>query len=438
MSSLKFYSKFFIISFSVIIARADPNKQRVRGSIAVAGETKRQKKAFDKVKAGKKGREVAAANKGEWGLETEDVLTLEVADALPGAESRQGDGYASIYLKQTHEGLILKNAQALVILKNDQPMRAKSQLQKSLKKCLQGVDKKPSLSAQDAIVSAAEDAGLPSFDPDALQVVTPQTGYSQKTVFAAYNGLSMSDISCELFWFKVEKPNVSSMDIEENPGIKRRLQKRSEKGCDVRLSWTCILDIDETRWIEYDVDAHQGEVLGQQNYYHGLTYKGVVQQPREAPCTSCNDFYTSLFNPYIYSPLTNATNPENTVASPSGWTSSQTSPVTQGNNVKAYLDLFKKNSGTPVSLLTDRTSLNLGSTAQVTSTLYRQAAVSNLFYWNNIMHDILYQYGFNEASGNFQDNNFSKGGKGSDAVQAEAQVRARVFLIRFGLNICHL
>jgi len=98
--------------------------------------------------------------------------------------------------------------------------------------------------------------------------------------------------------------------------------------------------------------------------------------------------------------------------------------VTQGNNVKAYLDLFKKNSGTPVSLLTDRTSLNLGSTAQVTSTLYRQAAVSNLFYWNNIMHDILYQYGFNEASGNFQENNFNKGGKGSDSVQAEAQVRA--------------
>jgi len=428
------YSKFFFIGFSVIVAGADPNKQRVRGSNAVAGETKAQDKAFDKVLAGNKGKEVAAAKQLEWGLETEDVLTLEVTDAVPGAESGTGDAYASIYLKQTHEGLILKNAQALVILKNDLPMRAKSQLQKGLKKCLQGVDSKPSLSAQDAIVSAAEDAGLPSFDPDALQVVTPQIGKSQKTVFASYNGLSMSDISCELFWFKVEKPNVSSLEMAKSPGIKRRLQKRSEKGCDVRLSWTCILDIDETRWIEYDVDAHQGEVLGQQNYYHGLTYKGVVQQPREAPCTSCNDFYTSLFNPYIYSPLTYVTNPEYTIASPSGWTSSLTSPVTQGNNVKAYLDLSKKNSGTPVSLLTDRTSLNLGSTALVTSTLYREAAVSNLFYWNNIMHDILYQYGFNEASGNFQENNFSKGGKGSDSVQAEAQVRTQAFLILVGLK----
>jgi len=232
------YSKFFFIGFSVIVAGADPNKQRVRGSNAVAGETKAQDKAFDKVLAGNKGKEVAAAKQLEWGLETEDVLTLEVTDAVPGAESGTGDAYASIYLKQTHEGLILKNAQALVILKNDLPMRAKSQLQKGLKKCLQGVDSKPSLSAQDAIVSAAEDAGLPSFDPDALQVVTPQTGYSQKTVFAAYNGLSMSDISCELFWFKVEKPNVSSLEMAKSPGIKRRLQKRSEKGCDVRLSWT--------------------------------------------------------------------------------------------------------------------------------------------------------------------------------------------------------
>ena len=29
------------------------------------------------------------------------------------------------------------------------------------------------------------------------------------------------------------------------------------------------------------------------------------------------------------------------------------------------------------------------------------AAITNLFYWNNICHDLLYQYGFDEASGNF-------------------------------------
>jgi hypothetical protein len=37
------------------------------------------------------------------------------------------------------------------------------------------------------------------------------------------------------------------------------------------------------------------------------------------------------------------------------------------------------------------------------------AANTNLFYMN-IMHDVWYQYGFNEANGNFQENNNSKGG----------------------------
>ena len=52
---------------------------------------------------------------------------------------------------------------------------------------------------------------------------------------------------------------------------------------------------------------------------------------------------------------------------------------------------------------------------------YRPAAVTNLFYWNNIIHDVQYQYGFDEAAGNFQVNNYGKGGLGNDSVQAEAQ-----------------
>ncbi|MGH9250845.1 MAG: M36 family metallopeptidase, partial [Acidimicrobiales bacterium] len=32
---------------------------------------------------------------------------------------------------------------------------------------------------------------------------------------------------------------------------------------------------------------------------------------------------------------------------------------------------------------------------------YRDAAVTNLFYWNNVIHDVMYGFGFDEASGNF-------------------------------------
>ncbi|KAH9272725.1 extracellular metalloproteinase 1 [Batrachochytrium salamandrivorans] len=44
------------------------------------------------------------------------------------------------------------------------------------------------------------------------------------------------------------------------------------------------------------------------------------------------------------------------------------------------------------------------------------AAAVNLFYVSNLMHDITYQYGFTEKAGNFQKDNFGKGGQGNDAV----------------------
>jgi extracellular elastinolytic metalloproteinase len=47
--------------------------------------------------------------------------------------------------------------------------------------------------------------------------------------------------------------------------------------------------------------------------------------------------------------------------------------------------------------------------------------VQNLFYLNNVVHDILYLHGFTESVGNFQVDNFGKGGAGNDAVKAEAQ-----------------
>ncbi|MGH3662674.1 MAG: M36 family metallopeptidase, partial [Micromonosporaceae bacterium] len=51
---------------------------------------------------------------------------------------------------------------------------------------------------------------------------------------------------------------------------------------------------------------------------------------------------------------------------------------------------------------------------------YRNAATTNLFYWNNIIHDVTHGYGFDEASGNFQVDNYGRGGAAGDYVHAEA------------------
>jgi hypothetical protein len=57
---------------------------------------------------------------------------------------------------------------------------------------------------------------------------------------------------------------------------------------------------------------------------------------------------------------------------------------------------------------------------------YANAAVVQLFYWCNWMHDRLYDLGFTETAGNFQFDNFGLGGDGGDPVLADAQDAARV------------
>ena len=52
---------------------------------------------------------------------------------------------------------------------------------------------------------------------------------------------------------------------------------------------------------------------------------------------------------------------------------------------------------------------------------YINATVTQLFYTSNLFHDLFYRYGFDEVSGNFQQHNFGRGGKGGDAVITNAQ-----------------
>jgi extracellular elastinolytic metalloproteinase len=44
--------------------------------------------------------------------------------------------------------------------------------------------------------------------------------------------------------------------------------------------------------------------------------------------------------------------------------------------------------------------------------------ILNLFYYNCFMHDFFYLLGFREKDGNFQKDNFGRGGKENDALQA--------------------
>jgi hypothetical protein len=51
----------------------------------------------------------------------------------------------------------------------------------------------------------------------------------------------------------------------------------------------------------------------------------------------------------------------------------------------------------------------------------RNAALANAFYWANALHDWLYRLGFDEAAGNFQADNFRRGGAAGDALRIDLQ-----------------
>ncbi|KAJ2084254.1 hypothetical protein H4R24_000196 [Coemansia sp. RSA 988] len=112
-------------------------------------------------------------------------------------------------------------------------------------------------------------------------------------------------------------------------------------------------------------------------------------------------------------------NPADTEASPKGWSHGN---QTAGNNVYAQINpdggYSWKHNYRPTSA--DRVfDYPLDLTKDPSS--YIEAAVTQLFYTNNFMHDLSYHYGFDEAAGNFQQENFSGEGKGGDSVIANAQ-----------------
>lgn len=97
--------------------------------------------------------------------------------------------------------------------------------------------------------------------------------------------------------------------------------------------------------------------------------------------------------------------------------------ITRGNNVFAYEDTG--NNDGPGFSPDGGASLDFNFVpdfgANPISDPTQSAAIVNLFVWSNFMHDVFYNYGFDEASGNFQENNYGNGGTGGDSVNAEAQ-----------------
>ena len=178
----------------------------------------------------------------------------------------------------------------------------------------------------------------------------------------------------------------------------------------VRLVWNLFVrQLDQQHWWNVNVDAVTGAVLSKTDWILQDSYRvfpAPLQNPDEGPHSLEGD-------------------PADATASQYGWHDDNGAAGaeftdTRGNNVWAQEDADANNSGgfRPAggAALVFDFALDLSQPPASS----QSAAITNLFHWNNILHDIHYRYGFDEASGNYQANNYGAGGAPGDPVLADA------------------
>ncbi len=212
-------------------------------------------------------------------------------------------------------------------------------------------------------------------------------------------------------------------------------------GDSLRLAWNVNhYTPDGSHWWNVRVDAVSGDELERNDWVSQCAFgenttscsdhqalhpeaegEGMWMAPND-----CNVFAWPTESP-THGPRTiqNAPWSDGGIASPYGWHDTNGAPGaeftdTRGNNVFAQEDAdanntggFRPNGGVGLDL-----NFPINFTQQPVN--YQSAAITNLFYWNNVLHDMIYQYGFDEPSGNFQQNNYGRGGAQNDRVNADA------------------
>ncbi len=330
-------------------------------------------------------------NRQFLGLAEADIADVVVKDQYVSRHN----GITHVYLLQRFEGIEVKNAIVNLAIATDGTVVHVGQ--RFVSNLAHKVSGTAELSAIDALGFAAAELELPA--PAGIQVLQPATGAAQRSLLSG-GGTSYDDIPARLVYQPV--------------------------GDQLRLAWNLVIrETDDSNWWSLRVDAESGRVLDKNDFIAHESYE-VYPLPIESPNHTTPlppaDARSIEIDPFMDS-----------AASPLGWhdTDGAAGPeftITRGNNVHAYADV--NNDGVPDT--GTRAEPDGGAGLDFTGAVvpidltmapinYVQASIANLFYWNNILHDVLWQYGFDEAAGNFQVNNYGNGGLGNDDVRAQAQ-----------------
>lgn len=246
------------------------------------------------------------------------------------------------------------------------------------------------------------------------------SGVSQNAIPATLMWLPAADGSLTLCW------EIGIHPVESNDSWLIRVGAESGKIINqVNLTVYCNWDNHEigtvTPQLHHEAHAIYPEPVQSKALFalDSASYR-VIPYPFESPSHSGGTFMV-VKSPWAAAGTGNA-------ATTLKWHNDGTNEYnyTRGNNVYAQEDTNQDNEfGIPATSSTALPRLTFTSVfdpATSPSTATNQAAaITNLFYWNNIIHDVLYQYGFDEVSGNFQNDNSGRGGLGGDYVIADAQ-----------------
>lgn len=372
-------------------------------------------------------------NKTSFNLTDTDIANLLVKNQYTSAKS----GITHVYFIQSYEGIEVFNAIINVNVMRDGSIlnagnRAISNLGVAVKST------QASLTATQAVEAAASSLGLTLSEP--LSILEPTSSEPSQAVVLSTGGISLEPIPAKLVYQPLENG-------------------------DVRLAWdVSIYLLDAQNWWSMRVDAATGDVLNKIDWVSKCVFDAPgdthnshkhtsplaspskatkLRETRSMAMNSTSAFGSQyrVFAAPFESPghgersLVNGEEVIDRTASPYGWhdvdgVSGHDFNIARGNNAHAYYDGNNLNAPAPTLTPEDGGLDDAKGTNHVFDfpadlnddpLLYREAAITNLFYWNNLIHDVFYQYGFDEVSGNFQQNNYSKGGFDADYVFAEAQ-----------------
>ena len=321
-------------------------------------------------------------NANDFGLSETDLADFVVTDQYVSDHN----GVTHIYLQQTHQSLPILGADISINIGPDGTvLNAYSTFAPDLNSL--EISAMPVLTADEAYATL----------PTALHHAIDEFGEHRPS----HGGFAEVGEPAEV---ESEELTLIRTDIPD------RLQWVLMDNGTLELTWAINAQEGLSGWWDSSVSATTGEVLDLITYTAHASYN-VFRYDLEGP---------------LYGNRTIEVDPQDAVASPFGW--HDTDGIvgaeftdTRGNNVSAQDDTNGDNAGG--TRPDGGANLDFNNPLDLTQAPanYLDAAITNLFYINNINHDIHYQYGFDEASGNFQTNNYGNGGLGNDAVQADAQ-----------------